>query len=219
MQIDTITAAATTEEDALLLGRVAAGDVGGPLVDLYRRYSARLYGLGLKLLGERGMAEELVQETFVRLWRSAGRYDPERGSVRTFLFAIARRVAADLLRRSASRPLSSQEHVELVDDRSFDSLLVSLDVRDALEALRSIWPTASGAARPPRSWRERQGCLRARLPRPRRRPAWSCAPWRPCGRPPAWTRVRPGARPGRPASRAAGSGSGWPSAAASPQCW
>ncbi|MGH2716470.1 MAG: sigma-70 family RNA polymerase sigma factor [Thermoleophilaceae bacterium] len=134
MHIETITAAATTEE-ALLLGRVAAGDVGEPLVDLYRRYSARLYGLGLKLLGERGMAEELVQETFLRLWRSAGRYDPERGSVRTFLFTIARRVAVDLLRRSASRPLSSQEHIEVIDDRSFDSLLLSLDVRDALGAL------------------------------------------------------------------------------------
>ena len=136
MPIDTLTAAATTEE-ALLLGRVAAGDDGEPLVDLYRRYSARLYGLGLRLLGERGMAEELVQETFVRLWRSAGRYDPERGSVRTFLFTIARRVAVDLLRRSASRPLSSQEHVELVEDDSFDALLLSLDVRDALEALSS----------------------------------------------------------------------------------
>ena len=134
MPTDTLTVAATGEE-ALLLGRVAAGDDGEPLVALYRRYSARLYGLGLKLLGERGMAEELVQETFVRLWRSAGRYDPERGSVRAFLFTIARRTAVDLLRRSASRPLASQEHVDLIDDDSFDSLLLSLEVRDALEAL------------------------------------------------------------------------------------
>ena len=71
----------TTTEEALLLGRVAAGDHGGPLVELYDRYASRLYGLGLRLMGDAGMAEELVQETFLRLWRSASRYDPERGSV------------------------------------------------------------------------------------------------------------------------------------------
>jgi RNA polymerase sigma-70 factor, ECF subfamily len=136
MQTDTITAAATTEE-AVLLGRVAAGDVGDPLVELYHRYAARLYGLGLKLLGERGMAEELVQESFLRLWRSAGRYDPERGSVPTFLFTIARRVAVDLLRRRASRPLATGEPdgSAVLDDEAFDALLLRLDVRDALDSL------------------------------------------------------------------------------------
>ena len=51
------------------------------------------------------MAEELVQDTFVRLWRSAPRFDPGRGSVRTFTFVIAYSVASDLRRRVASRPL------------------------------------------------------------------------------------------------------------------
>jgi RNA polymerase sigma-70 factor (ECF subfamily) len=136
MQTDTITAAATTEE-AVLLGRVAAGDVGDPLVELYHRYAARLYGLGLRLLGERGMAEELVQESFLRLWRSAGGYDPERGSVRTFLFTIARRAAVDLLRRRASRPLATGEPdgSAVLDDEAFDALLLRLDVRDALDSL------------------------------------------------------------------------------------
>jgi RNA polymerase sigma-70 factor, ECF subfamily len=102
------TTAAATSEETLLLGRVAAGDHGRPLVQLYDLYSARLYGLGLRLLGDRGMAEELVQETFLRLWRSAARFDPERGSVRTFVFTIARRVAVDLIRRPASRPLATR---------------------------------------------------------------------------------------------------------------
>src|SRR5687768_1420436 len=108
MPTETITTAAAAEE-TLLLGRVAAGDHGRPLVELYRLYSARLYGLGLRLLRDRGMAEELVQETFLRLWRSAARFDPERGSVRTFVFTIARRVAVDLLRRPASRPLTTAD--------------------------------------------------------------------------------------------------------------
>jgi RNA polymerase sigma-70 factor, ECF subfamily len=135
MQTDTTIATTSAEEELHLLGRVAAGDGEGPLVDLYRRYASSLYGLGMRLLGDRGMAEEMVQETFVRLWRNAGRYDPERGSVRTFVFTIARRAAVDLIRRSASRPLPTQEDMEIVDDGSFDSLLLSLEVRDAVETL------------------------------------------------------------------------------------
>ena len=138
MTSDTTTLAATTEE-AHLLGLVAAGDHGAPLVDLYRRYSSRLYGLGLRLLGDRGMAEEMVQETFLRLWRSAPRFDPERGSVRTYTFTIARRVAVDLLRRSASRPLltgeTGEQRPDLLEGEAFDALLLGLDVRDALDAI------------------------------------------------------------------------------------
>lgn len=131
-----VTASASGEQ-AALLERVAAGDVGEPLAGLYRLYGSRLFGFGLRLLGDRGMAEEMVQETFVRLWRSAPRYDPEKGTVKTFVFTIARRVSVDLLRRSASRPLaSSGESLEAEPaDGDFDALVLSLDVRDAIEAL------------------------------------------------------------------------------------
>lgn len=139
MPADTITPAVTTPEDSDLLMRVAAGDQGAPLVALYQRYSSRLFGLGLRLLGERGMAEEMVQETFVRLWRSAPRFDPSRGSVSTFTFTIARRVAVDLLRRRASRPLPTQEtlseQADIPEGEAYDRLLVGLEVRDALETL------------------------------------------------------------------------------------
>jgi RNA polymerase sigma-70 factor (ECF subfamily) len=136
MPVNTTTAPATSEE-IQLLGQLAAGDHGRPLAELYRLYSARLYGLGLRLVGDRGMAEELVQETFLRLWRSAERFDPERGTVRTFVFTIARRVAVDLLRRRASRPLVTGEPDEsaVLDDEAFDALLLRLDVRDALDSL------------------------------------------------------------------------------------
>ena len=131
------TSAVVASEEALLLRRVADGDHGAPLVDLYHRYASRLYGLGLRLMGDAGMAEELVQETFLRLWRSAGRYEPERGSVRTFLFAIARRVAVDLLRRTGSRPLPTGPAGEesAGGEEAFDALVLGLDVRDALGAL------------------------------------------------------------------------------------
>ena len=120
------------------MARMGAGDRGEPLEALVERYSGPLFGFGLRLLRDRGMAEEMVQDTFVRLWRGAGRYDPERGSVRTFVYAIARNAAIDLQRRAASRPLSTDEG-DLGSagpgDEPFDKLVLGLDVRSALQTL------------------------------------------------------------------------------------
>ncbi len=130
---------ATAAEEAVLVARVAAGDSGDPMVALYDRYGPRLYGLGLRLLGDRGMAEELVQETFVRIWRGAHRFDPDKGSVRTYAYTIARRVAVDLRRRAASRPLATAEgdgHSRAEpSENEFEALILGLDVRDALNSL------------------------------------------------------------------------------------
>jgi RNA polymerase sigma-70 factor (ECF subfamily) len=125
-------------EDANLLARVAGGDLGRPLEELYDRYAVRLYGLGLRLLGDPGLAEELVQETFVRLWQSAGRYDPQRGPVAGFVFTIARRLAIDLHRRPSSRPFAELEASQgggPDPGEGLDRLLVGLQVRDALDSL------------------------------------------------------------------------------------
>ena len=127
------------EDEAALLARVAAGDRGAPLEELYGRYERRLYGLGLRLLGDQGLAEELVQETFVRLWQQARRFDPARGTVSTFLFAIARRIAVDLWRRPSSRPFepeqAEQAEAAAGADDPLDGVLQSLAVRDAMQSL------------------------------------------------------------------------------------
>jgi RNA polymerase sigma-70 factor (ECF subfamily) len=123
--------AALVEDEAALLARVAAGDRGRPLEELYRRYEARLYGLGLRLLGDQGLAEELVQETFVRLWQQARRYDPVRGSVGSFLFAIARRLAVDLWRRPSSRPFEPEPQDEPASSDPVENLVQGLTIRDA----------------------------------------------------------------------------------------
>jgi RNA polymerase sigma-70 factor, ECF subfamily len=127
-------------EEAALVARLATGDRDEPLIDLYGRYASRLYGLGLRLLGDRGLAEELVQETFIRLWRGSGRFDPARGTVRALLFTIARRVAVDLRRRNrgATTWLGEEEGAQGAggggkDD--FEELIAGLDLRHALDSL------------------------------------------------------------------------------------
>ena len=126
---------AAAAEEAGLVARVAAGEREEPLAELYARYGSRLYGLGLRLLGDRGLAEELVQETFVRLWRSAGRFDARRGTVRTFVFTLARRAAVDMRRRPAWRPQAGRDEPAPVADDDVEAIVLGLDLRDALGAL------------------------------------------------------------------------------------
>jgi len=57
--------------------------VEAALSKLYDRYSRTVFGVGLKILGDRSMAEELVQEVFLKVWRSARTFDPARGSFST----------------------------------------------------------------------------------------------------------------------------------------
>jgi len=129
--------------DADLLARVAEGDRDASLAALYDRYAARLYGLGFRLLGDRGQAEELVQETFVRIWQGAARFDASQGAVGTWVRVIAQRTAIDLQRRAATRPKAvvqgtpePPERVEpTVTDEIAERAMLSVEVRAALEAL------------------------------------------------------------------------------------
>ena len=123
-------------EEADLMAEVAAGNSGAPVAELYRRYGGRLYRLGVRALGDAGLAEEMVQESFVRLWRTAGRFDADRGTVAAYLFVIARSVANDVRKRPSSRPLVPVEDDQLPPQLdSVDRILESLMVRDALDAL------------------------------------------------------------------------------------
>jgi RNA polymerase sigma-70 factor (ECF subfamily) len=120
--------------DAELLAAVAAGDRDWPLRELYRRYAGRIYGLGVHLLGDRSLAEDLVQETFVRLWRNADRYDPARGSPGSFVFTIARHLAVDLWRRQPSRAVEPSGAAPPPEEQ-VDRLVARLGVRDAMSSL------------------------------------------------------------------------------------
>src|SRR5829696_1238044 len=70
---------------------------------LYDRYSRTVYGVGFKILGNRSLAEELVQDVFLKVWRSAGTFDPSQGSFSTWLYRVTRSAAIDLYRKRTSR--------------------------------------------------------------------------------------------------------------------
>jgi RNA polymerase sigma-70 factor, ECF subfamily len=123
-------------EDADLVAQIAAGDIGAPMAELYRRYAGRLYRYGLQALGDAGLAEEMVQECFVRLWRNAGQFDAARGTVAGYLIVIGRSVAADVRKRPSSRPLEQLDEARLPPQPdSVDEILSGLMVREAVDAL------------------------------------------------------------------------------------
>lgn len=124
-----------TSEEAELVAQIAAGDVGAPMTELYRRYSKRLYCFGIKALGNTGLAEEMVQESFVRLWRTAAGFDARRASVSTYLYVLARSTAADIRKRPSSRPLLPVEDVEVPQADTVDQILDGLIVHEALGTL------------------------------------------------------------------------------------
>jgi RNA polymerase sigma-70 factor (ECF subfamily) len=71
---------------------------------VYDAHGGELYRFARRSLGDSGLAEEAVQEAFVRAWRASATYDPARASQRTWLFAILRNVVIDLVRARRSRP-------------------------------------------------------------------------------------------------------------------
>ena len=106
---------------------------------VYAAHGDELYRFALRSLGDRGLAEEAVQETFVRAWQAADRFDEALGSLRTWLFAIVRNVVIDLSRARAVRPALApsspdRDVIDLTDD-SVDRILGAWQVEEALRML------------------------------------------------------------------------------------
>jgi RNA polymerase sigma-70 factor (ECF subfamily) len=89
--------------DGDLIARIGEGD-SGAFELLYRRYARPVFALALRRLGDRGRAEDAVQETFASVWRSARSYRPERGPGGPWLYAIARNAIVDRF-RSRTEPV------------------------------------------------------------------------------------------------------------------
>jgi RNA polymerase sigma-70 factor, ECF subfamily len=103
--------------------------------EAYAAHAGELYGFAVRSLNDNGLAEEAVQETFLRAWRAGDRYDPELGSLRTWLFAILRNVVIDLGRARAGRPVPSDVEPPESGHEPLEELLVSWQVEEALRRI------------------------------------------------------------------------------------
>ena len=96
------------DEDLMVL--VGGGDADA-LATLYDRHSRSAYSLAHKMVREKQAAEDLTQEAFIKVWRSAERYGSQRGSVRTWILSVVRNHSIDQIRARASRR-RTQEKIE-----------------------------------------------------------------------------------------------------------
>lgn len=105
---------------------------------LYRAYGGDLYGFAYNRLGDRGLAEEVVQEVFTRVWRNADAYEASKGSVRTWLYGIARNAVVDCERhRSRRLPVAQFERDDAFDpiDEPIERALVRWQLQKAFDGL------------------------------------------------------------------------------------
>lgn len=129
-------------EDEVLARRVASGDERA-LSDLYDRYAGLVYGAGVRYLGDRGAAEDLVQDVFLSVWRGAGGFDPGKARFANWIFRITRNRATDLIRRRAARVKTvnedvSKPYLEPGEEDSTGGIARIFDVAAALSRLSPV---------------------------------------------------------------------------------
>lgn len=111
------------------------------LAEAYRRHAGAVFGLASRVLGDRTLGEEVVQEVFLRLWDHPDRFDPERGSLRSYLLAQCHGRAVDLIRSESSRRAREEREQLRRAEAGYDlehevwDIVVADHVREALEVL------------------------------------------------------------------------------------
>jgi RNA polymerase sigma-70 factor (ECF subfamily) len=109
----------TSEDQARLMSAIGGGD-STALAELYDHFERPLYALGMRTLGDRQRAEELVQDTILKVWRNASGFDAGKGELAAWIFTIARRSAVDIIRRDkrVPVPVDASLHDAAEDDES-----------------------------------------------------------------------------------------------------
>jgi RNA polymerase sigma-70 factor (ECF subfamily) len=111
------------------------------LAEAYRRHGGAVYALARKVLQDQARAEEVVQEVFVRLWNQPDRFDPDRGSLRSYLLAQTHGRAVDLLRSDTSRRRREEKESAMTVEAGYDlerevwDLTVAEQVKDVVTSL------------------------------------------------------------------------------------
>jgi RNA polymerase sigma-70 factor, ECF subfamily len=111
------------------------------LAEAYRRHAGAVFGLARRLLADEAHAEEIVQEVFLRLWNQPEKYDPERGTLRSFLLAQCHGRAIDMLRSDTARRRREEQDLRRTAEAGYDlehevwDLTVADTMKEALAAL------------------------------------------------------------------------------------
>lgn len=111
------------------------------MAEVFRRHGGAVFSLARRVLGDNGRAEDVVQEVFVRLWDQPERFDPERGSLRSFLLAQTHGRSVDLLRSDTARKDREKRDVRATAEAGYDlerevwDLAVADQVREAVLGL------------------------------------------------------------------------------------
>jgi len=111
------------------------------LAEAYRRHAGAVFALARRLLVDATLAEEIVQEVFLRLWNQPEKFDPERGALRSYLLAQCHGRSVDLLRSESSRRVREERDVRRTAEGGYDlelevvDLSVAEKVKEALTTL------------------------------------------------------------------------------------
>lgn len=105
--------------DSTLVLAIARYDQAA-LAEAYRRHAGAVFGLARRLLNDPAQAEEVVQEVFVRLWNTPERFDPDRGSLRSFLLANCHGRSVDVLRSETSRRRREEREARSAAESGYD---------------------------------------------------------------------------------------------------
>jgi RNA polymerase sigma-70 factor (ECF subfamily) len=111
MLLPLLMAVQTRDDDSGLVARMQRRDPHA-LAELYDRYGRMTYSLILRVVRDSGIAEDLVQETFLRVWNRVHGFDAQKGSIGPWLLAVARNRAIDYLRSAGGRERNSLEYEE-----------------------------------------------------------------------------------------------------------
>jgi RNA polymerase sigma-70 factor (ECF subfamily) len=112
------------------------------LAEAYRRHAGSVFALARRLLVDQGMAEEVVQEVFLRLWNQPDRFDPERGTLRAFLLAQTHGRSVDLLRAETSRRRREERDARQTAEAGYDieREVMDLSVADQVKEVMAVLP-------------------------------------------------------------------------------